>query len=675
MPSAKQLAITASLLLSVPAGAQHFAKPAPIDLSTVRQIGVPDFTIAHPTTSFGSAVHGGWLYVMGGYAGRPHDYYHEAQSKRFYRVNLHDPSHTEALPDTRGLQSCPLEAWNGHIIRTGGLVALNARGEDQNLRSLTSVESFDPLKKSWDALPDLPEGRSSHDTAIVGSTLYVIGGWTMAGGDRTWASTMLALDLDAPSSGWQASEAPFKRRAIASVAVGDSIVVIGGLSPEGRTSTDVHVFDTLTGTWSEGPAYPGSAFGIAADAIGDTVVASSADGGVFSINVNENSDWDRVGTLTFPRFFHQIAAVPGTDDLLVLGGIARGVRPTHVERVSLEPERTQDRIVAHWVVPSPSAAKNRQGMFIDDGWVYAFGGNNSTGQHDFEQQNFLSEGYRLSLAGLQWREAASLPLPRQSIQTAAYPDAGATLFLGGFAHDGSVARTFSQAFAYDRRDRDWEELGSVMPTPRSQFGLVEHEGAFWVFGGLDYDSRRERGDHFRHITTLLKADATQEQLEFEETSLDLPSPRRAFGGAKFDGRYYLVGGMRENFTIVTTCDVFDFATQTFSQIAAPSRPRLSPSLVELGGRLYLAGGSSPKLDGEGLEPNRSIEVYDPAADRWTTLLEEIPVSPRHMRMKAFRGRLLLITSHFDDQDMTHLVLVDVADHETESAREAVARAD
>ncbi|MEM1186773.1 MAG: kelch repeat-containing protein [Planctomycetota bacterium] len=645
-------------VLTGPVTAQHFAKPEPINPQTVNQIGAPAFTIAHPTTSFGSVVDNGWLYVMGGYAGRPHDYYHEAQSKRFYRVNLHNPNHVESLPDTQGLQSCPLEAWDGKIIRTGGLVALNARGEDQRLRSLTTVAAFDPASRSWDDLPPLPSGRSSHDTAIVGSTLYVVGGWTMTDDGRKWCSTMLALDLESPDAGWLEIDAPFKRRAIASVAHGDSVIVIGGLTPEGKTSKDVHAFDTTTGSWSSLPEYPGIAFGIAADVSGDTLVASGADGAVYTLHNKTELEWDRRATLTFPRFFHQVAAVPGSDDLLFFGGISRGVRPKHVERVSLEPNENTDPIVAHWVVPSPSDAKNRQGIFVEDGWIYAFGGNNSTGQHDFEQHNFLSEGYRLSLAGLTWREAAELPVPRQSIQTATYPDGSNTLFVGGFAHDGEVARTFSQGFAYNHRGREWTELGSVMPTPRSQFGLVEHNGAFWVFGGLDYDSRRERGDHFRHITALLTTDASSESLEFEETPLDLPRPRRAFGGAALDGKYYLVGGMRENFTIVPECDVFDFETNSFSQIASPSRPRLSPSLVELGGRLYLAGGSSPKLDGDGLEPNRSIEVYDPPTDTWSTLMDEIPVSPRHMRMMAFRGRLMLVTSHFDDADMTHVVLID-----------------
>ena len=35
---------------------------------------------------------------------------------------------------------------------------------------------FDPESNSWEDLPPLPEGRSSLDAAVVGDTLYVVGG-------------------------------------------------------------------------------------------------------------------------------------------------------------------------------------------------------------------------------------------------------------------------------------------------------------------------------------------------------------------------------------------------------------------------------------------------------------------------------------------------------------------
>ncbi|MEL6498435.1 MAG: kelch repeat-containing protein [Planctomycetota bacterium] len=652
--------LAATALVAASATGQHFAKPPAVDREVVSRVAVPTSTVPRPGTSFGSVYHDGWVYTMGGYTGRPHDYYMEAQSRDFMRINTLDPSQVESLPDTEGLQACPLEAWNNTIIRTGGLVALNSRGEEQTLQSLDIVRGYDVNSGEWIKLPSLPEPRSSHDTAIVGSTLYAIGGWKLddEAEVRDWHTEVHAIDLSDTASGWTAIDAPFQRRAFATVAVGETIVCIGGITPQNSMSSSVDVYDTASGEWTSGPDYPGSAFGIAAEHHDGVVYASGTDGMVYSWRPGSDSGWEPFSWLTFPRFFHQIAA-DSSGDLHFIGGISRGMRPTHVETISTADDMPAPGIIAHWKIPSPAAAKNRQGLFMEDGWLYAFGGNTSTGQHDFQPENFLSEGFRLSLASLTWREMPDLPEKRQTIQTVHSPDGKKVLAIGGFGHDGEVARTFDEGFVYSMRDRSWTELGSILPTPRSQFGLTRHGQSYYIFGGLDYDSRREQGDHFRHVLPVLSADASEESIVFDELDIDLPSPRRAFGGASLDGKYFLVGGMRENFQVVDSVDVYDFATGRFTQASPPSTPRLSPSLVALGGKLYLSGGSSPK-DGGGFEPNPSIEVYDPATDSWSVFIDEIPITPRHSRMMSYRGRLVLVSSHVDETDMTHVILIEPA---------------
>lgn len=673
MLSARTLSLVAPFALisfaTPPAKAQHFSKPPAVDLAVTPVVGTPTSTIPRPTTSFGSVVSGGWLYVMGGYTGRPHDYYREGQSADFYRINLLSPSHIEALPNGQSLQSNPLETWNGRVIVTGGMVAHNTRGEDQVLESLRTVRAFDPLTGSWSDLPDLPEGRSSHDTAVVGSTLYVIGGWSIdrESGDRVWPEAVLALDLATPDEGWSTVATASQRRALATVAVGDQIVAIGGITSDRKLTKRVEVLDTNSGNWTAAPDYPGAAFGVAADVHDGTVFASGSDGTVYSWEPGLD-EWSPIAALTFPRFFHQIAA-DEAGDLRVIGGTSRGVRPVHLETVPLASTSRAARtpVIAHWRIPSPAAAKNRQGMFLDDGWLYAFGGNNSTGQHNFEPDNFLADGFRLSISGLQWDTTAPLPLARQTIQVAHSPDGKRVLAFGGFGHDGEIARTFAEGFEYSTADDEWRALGQVLPTPRSQFGLVEHDGTYWAFGGLDYDSRRDRGDQFRHLTPILRADADSRTPNFVDAGINLLQPRRAFAGAKMDGKYYLVSGMRENFQIVEECEEFDFASETIASMPAPSRPRLSATLVPLNGRLYLAGGSSPRENGQGLEPNPAIEEFNPQTGTWRTVVDEIPISPRHMRAMPFRGRLLLVSSHTDVAQMTNVVMIDPTDASTPTA--------
>ena len=61
------------------------------------------------------------------------------------------------LPNQMGMQSCPLESWEGRVIRTGGLVARNSPEEPTVLESLHSVQWFDSSNMKWsDLLTILP---------------------------------------------------------------------------------------------------------------------------------------------------------------------------------------------------------------------------------------------------------------------------------------------------------------------------------------------------------------------------------------------------------------------------------------------------------------------------------------------------------------------------------------
>jgi N-acetylneuraminic acid mutarotase len=78
------------------------------------------------------------------------------------------------------LQGLALVAYGDRLIRIGGFTAANALGEDHDLRSQTDVASFDPATGQWTSMASLPESRSSLDAAVIGDTVYVVGGWPVA---------------------------------------------------------------------------------------------------------------------------------------------------------------------------------------------------------------------------------------------------------------------------------------------------------------------------------------------------------------------------------------------------------------------------------------------------------------------------------------------------------------
>lgn len=291
--------------------------------------------------SFGGAVAGDDLYVFGGHVGETHQHSIENLSHRFLRLDLTAPEKGwQEVGEAVGLQGLPMVAHGGRVCRVGGLSARNHVGTDEDLVSVAEVACFDPATGSWQALPDLPRPRSSHDAVVAGDHLYVVGGWQLrgAGNEAAWHDTMAVLDLSAAEPAWQSIPQPFQRRALAAATAGGKIYAFGGLGTDG-TSRRVDVYDPESGAWSGGPELPAMAtkrmkgFGVSAFGIGDRVYLSGADGVIHALAAGADA-WDEgLGRLATPRFFHRL--LPHGDRLLFVAGAARSGHLDTTEAIAL----------------------------------------------------------------------------------------------------------------------------------------------------------------------------------------------------------------------------------------------------------------------------------------------------------------------------------------------------
>jgi hypothetical protein len=286
-------------------------------------------------SSLGAVACDGMLYAYGGHVAPVHTYSTVAVSGRFSRLRLGDVARGwEPLPAGPGMQGMNLATHRGRIYRVGGMVPQNAPGTPAVNHSTTAAACFDPATGRWHDLPPLPEPRSSHDLAVVGDTLYVVGGWNMLGADgEDWAGTMLALDLTAAESGWRSLPQPFERRALIAAVADGRLHVMGGFTPEEDASLRLDIFDPADGVWTRGPDLPGGSmngFAPAACTVAGRIHVSVADGRV--LRLSERGDaWEEVARVT-PRIVHR--AVPDGDEHLVLvGGAAAADNLDLVERV------------------------------------------------------------------------------------------------------------------------------------------------------------------------------------------------------------------------------------------------------------------------------------------------------------------------------------------------------
>jgi len=337
----------------------------------------PPPPMPEPVTSFGAAVSDGWLYVYGGNTGKAHEFNRDCVKGDFFRLKLSEGASWEKLPGGPGLLSCSLESWKGGVIRIGGMTASNAKGEKNDLHSTDEVLHFDPSKNAWEPLIPLPEPRSSHDSTILGDTLYVGGGWRLQGeGGETdgsngeqWHRTLLSLDLRAPEKGWKSQPQPFEKRALAAVAYSGRVWFLGGIDSRDDLSTGVDWFDPASGHWGKGPDLPKSpmgGFGMAACVEGGQLFISPFSGKVSVLSADE-THWETVTTLKPSRFFHHLLPMGG-GRLIALGGSNDKGHVKDLEIVSVNPAPAKTSAAAISNHPSASSAAPKENAPGDAAW-------------------------------------------------------------------------------------------------------------------------------------------------------------------------------------------------------------------------------------------------------------------------------------------------------------------
>ena len=274
-------------------------------------------------TSFGAAMLAGNLYTYGGHTGGAHAYSTAEQGNTLRRLNLASGK-WDTLAEGPHLQGLAMVAHGDKLYRLGGFTAKNAEGEEHDLWSQATAAAYNLNTKSWTDLPPLPEPRSSFDAAVLNNTIYVAGGWQLAGeAESVWHQTAWALDLSAEQPNWKAlPKPPFERRALALAAHDGKLYAIGGMGHEGGPTRKVEVFNPGNGQWTSGPELLGddgmTGFGASAFATGGRLYVSTIHGDLQRLSA-DGTAWELVKKTPTARFFHRM--LPLTEDrLLVVGG-------------------------------------------------------------------------------------------------------------------------------------------------------------------------------------------------------------------------------------------------------------------------------------------------------------------------------------------------------------------
>ena len=148
--------------------------------------------------------------------------------------------------------------WRGQIVVAGGY---------PHTRPPTDrVYTF--ARGAWQELARMPEGRGAAGAAVVGDTLLVVGGI----GPNGLAATMLALDLTRNT--WRTIAGPTPREHLAVTATGGRVYALAGRTA--GLDTNVRTLESWrpgNRRWTRHAAIPRSRGGTGAAAVGRTIVS------------------------------------------------------------------------------------------------------------------------------------------------------------------------------------------------------------------------------------------------------------------------------------------------------------------------------------------------------------------------------------------------------------------
>ncbi len=137
-------------------------------------------------------------------------------------------------------------SFNNHIIVAGGYVKKHRT---------SSVEVLDVTSRRWYIAQSLPIQRSVMKSAVVGNTLYLMGGYTHSGINKTVYHVDLnellskALsNLDTPTPLWRMTEDTLLKYS-SPLSIGRSLLAVGGRDDRDNPSSSIVLYQPDTRKW------------------------------------------------------------------------------------------------------------------------------------------------------------------------------------------------------------------------------------------------------------------------------------------------------------------------------------------------------------------------------------------------------------------------------------------
>ena len=237
-----------------------------------------------------------------------------------------------------------------------------------------------------------------------------------------------------------------------------------------------------------------------------------------------------------------------------------------------------------------------------------------------------------------WLTLAPLPQPATDLTGAVVN--GRLFVLGG--RDG--ARPSGAMFMFDAATGQWSAR-KAMPVPVHHAAIVSYGDRIYVFGGF---KRPESGIGWQPVDLAWEYDPAGDSWKALKP---LPAPRGGAAVAVANGQFYVIGGAapaanqtaiegKRRHDILARVDAYDLKTDQWTARAPLPTPRTDAAAAAMTGGIYVIGGRIGSAFANGSDVD-VVEVYDPAADRWSAPLARLPAPRSDATATVWRNLILV----------------------------------
>ncbi len=440
---------------------------------------------------------------------------------------------------------------------------------------------------NWNAFQPIPLARFEAGGAIVGDSLYVIGGFYTNQVEAT--DTVFAYNIS--TNQWRiCANIPEAMTHAPVVTDGDLIYVLGGYigdSPGGSTN-HVWVYNTITNAWSRGPDLP--------------------------------ADRGAAGATKLGREIH------------FFGGAHRRDRQLEEWDSNQHFVLNLDTQLWRTAAPMPNA-RNHLGAATLNGYVYAIGGQYLAAESTASQV----EVDRYDPNTDSWTRVADLPKGRGHITSSVFEVDGRIMVVGGSVNGGDYGLASADVMLYDPNDNVWMKLTSIPGVRKTPVAAAYGNKILVTTGGYVPNPEMWIGqleDHWELARTLpislgeasggiignkmyLVGESNGATAAFDLGAnswnaglAQRPYKSHSHSAQVWNQRLYLFGGAG---TSAGKVQIYQPTSNSWSQGAAMPFATMAASSALIDGKIYVAGGI---VSGN---TSNYHAVYDPATNLWATL--------------------------------------------------------